>query len=215
MLKKKQFLISLLFITLSYLGDAQTYFGIKGNYSLSFARAEINKYDDAQDFLLYHVEMLDQDVSPGITLFTYFRNDPIYIQAELSYRRTEINFLVIDALRFDNLQPQRTTKRTDYIQIPIHGGLQYYNLKLGAGALVSLAISENIAFEEFDFFEERRRKFETGFTANIGLVFKRLQLELSYEYQTGGIADYIYFREDKKGFTQDVQFVNLGLGLLF
>jgi len=195
--------------------SSQTYFGIKASYGLSFAKSETNKYDDAQDFLLYQVQLIDQDVYPGLSIFGYYRNDPIYVQAELTYRRTDINFSVIDVLMFDNLQAQRKTKRTDQLIFPVHGGIHLGNLKLGAGAYLAGIISENNVFQEFQFFEERRRSIETGFTVNMGLVFQRLQLEINYELQTGGVADYIYFRGDKKGFKQDTRFVNISLGFLF
>lgn len=215
MSKFNEFLLAILLIASCQALKAQTYFGIKATYGLSFAKGETNKYDDVQDFLLYKIDLIDQDIYPSLSVFGYYRNDPIYIQAELGYRRTDLNFSIIDALMFENLVPQKKTKRTHQVLFPIHAGVQIQNIKLGAGAYVSRVISENTVFEELDFFEERRRKLETGFSINMGLVFQRLQLELNYEIQTSGIADYFYFRGDKKGFKQDVQFVNLAIGFLF
>lgn len=195
--------------------SAQTYFGVKGNYSLSLNRSSTVKYDDAQDLLLYNVELTDEDILPSFGLFAYYRNDPIYIQTELHYRVTDLNFEVIDVLDFDNLRPQNFVKRTNEIIWPLHAGWQYYNLRFGAGTSLAFILSENEVFETLEFIEERRSSLEFSYTINFGIVYQRLLLELNYEWQTDGIADYFYFREDRKGFDQNNGIVNLSLGFLF
>lgn len=211
----RYFLLCFTIICFSIRIQAQTYFGIKGTYALSFTKSEVVKYDDVQDFLLYQITLKDQDVLPSVSAYIYYRNDPIYLQAELSFRRTEINFAVIDVLMPDDLRPRNRTKRTDKILVPIHAGLQYQNLKFGGGPIVSYIINENEVFEALDHFEERRQTVEIGFSINFGLVIRRLELDISYEMHLDGTADYFYFRETKKGFIQDNRLVKLGLGFLF
>jgi len=191
------------------------YPGIKGSYTIPFVRSQEIKYDDELDFLVYKVRFVEQDVSPTISLFAYYRNDLIYLQGEVAYRRIKSRFTSIDFLNHEDLTPIKETKETNYLMIPLSAGIRFHNFKFGCGPVLSFIISENKIFEELLYFEEKRRKMEYGFSISAGLALYRLHIDLSYQLQFDGVGEYIYFREDSKGFTNQPQFLNIGLGYLF
>ncbi len=195
--------------------DAQLYFGIKGSYSLPFARSQEIKYDDAQDFLTYKVKFIEQDVSPMLSVFSYYRNDKIYLQGELGYRRINTRFSSVNFLTPEDLTPNESIKKTSYLLIPLSAGLRFDRFKFGVGPVFGYIIGQNTIFEEIENFEERRRRMDMGFAFNFGITLYRLHIDLSYEYQFNSVGDYLYYRKDSKGFDNQAQFVNLGLGFLF
>ena len=194
---------------------AQLYGAVKVTYSLPFIRSQKVKYDDHLDFLLYKVRFIEQDVSPTISAFAYFRNELLYLEGGIGYRRVRSKFSSIDYLNYEDLTPQLETKETNYFVIPITTGIRFENFKFGFGPVVSIIASENKIFENLQFFEERRDNVEYGFSINAGLALYRLHIDISYEYQFNGVGDYFYFRGDRKGFTNQSRFVNIGLGYLF
>jgi len=198
--------------------SAQFYAGVKGSYSIPFVRSQELKYDDQDDFLMYKVRFIEQDVTPTLSAFAYYRNELIYIQGEVGYRKVKSKFSSIDYLSFlddYDLTPSAHTKETNYIIVPITGGVRFHNFKFGCGPVVSFIASENKIFEDLQYFEEKRRNVEYGFSFSAGLALYRLHIDISYEYQFEGVGDYFYFREASKGFTNQTQFVNIGLGFLF
>lgn len=202
-------------IFLSKRMDAQVYFGIKGSYSIPFIRSSELKLDDFQDFIVYKIKFIEQDVTPTISAFTYYRNEIIYLQGEIGYRRVRSRYSSINYLNFSDLTPINRTKETNYIVIPLTAGLRFENFKFGAGPVISVITSENEVFEGLEYFEERRSSTEYGFSFTVGMALYRLHIDLSYEYQFNGVGEYFYFRENNQGFQQQSQFLNIGLGYLF
>ena len=196
--------------------DAQLYGGVKGSYSIPFVRSQEVKYDDKLDFLMYKVKFIEQDVSPTISAFAHYRNDFLYLQTEIGYRRVRSKFSSIDYLNYEDLTPTLETKETNYIIIPVTAGVRFKNFKFGCGPVVSIIANENKIFKDMLFFEERRKNVEYGFSYTAGLVLYRLNINITYEYQFEGVGDYFYFRGDNsKSFSNQPQFINLGLGYLF
>jgi len=210
-----KYVLSFIFLFSGVCSNAQLYYGIKGTYSLPFTRSQEIKYDDAKDFLTYKVRFIEQDVSPMISGFLYYRNDIMYLQGELGYREVKTRFSSIDYVNFDNEIPIESVKKTRYLHIPLTAGIRFNNFKFGAGPVFSYILQQNEIFKEIPNFEERRRKMESGFAFNFGIVLYRLHLDLSYEYQFAGVGEYLYYRLDSKGFKNQAQFINLGLGLVF
>ncbi|NNE26700.1 MAG: outer membrane beta-barrel protein [Saprospiraceae bacterium] len=194
---------------------AQLYFGVKGTYSLAFTRPEEIKYDDAQDFLTYKLDFIEQDVSPGISAFAYFRNELLYLQGEIGYRRVKSRFRATSFINPADIESNNFIKETHYLLIPISAGVRIDRFKIGAGPVFGFIVDQNSIFQNEENFEERRRSLDGGFAFNFGLSLYRLHIDLSYEYQFYTVGDYFYYRADEKGFRNQAQFINLGLGFLF
>lgn len=208
-------LICLILIAFSTECYSQLYVGVKGTYSLSLTRSQEIKYDDAQDFLTYKVRFLEQDVSPSIQAFAYYRNDLIYVQGEVGYRSIKTRFTTTNFITLGQQTPVEHIKKTNYLIFPLSAGIRVANFKIGAGPVFSWIIGENPIFEEITDFEERRSNLETGFSFNFGMALYRLHIDLSYELKFNSVGDYLYYRQDYKGFDTTVQYINLGLGYLF
>jgi len=211
----KKYILAISFLCFFLTADSQLYLGVKGSYTLSFSRSQEIKYDDTQDFLTYKIRFIEQDVSPSVHVFAYYRNDLIYIQGEIGYRNIKTRFSSTNFLSLDNLTPIEVIKKTDYLIFPISAGLRVENFKFGVGPVFSIIVGENPIFEEIESFEERRTRVESGFAFNFGMALYRLHIDLSYEMKFNSVGDYLYYRKDSKGFDNPVQYLSVGLGFLF
>ncbi|MBT8190271.1 MAG: hypothetical protein KJO29_07555 [Bacteroidia bacterium] len=214
MLAKKAILIFIISASGIHL-SGQLYFGINASYSIPFTRSEEIKYDDAQDFLTYSLRFVELDVTPSLNTYIYYKNEIMYLQGGIGYRQIKTRFRSISYLEFGKQTPVETIKKTSYLMLPIHAGICFDRFKFGAGPVFGYIVDQNNIFEEIESFEERRRRLDTGFAFNFGITIYRFQLDLSYEYQFNSVGDYLYYRKDEKGFNNQAQFINLGLGLIF
>ena len=194
--------------------DAQVQLGVKGNVSLSFNRQQQILYDDFNDFLLYRLTVLEQDVSPGFGILAYMKNDLLYFQPEINYNQITTNFRIESYIQ-DSFGEELIEKRTRFINIPIKAGLWVDKFKLGVGPMVSIITSDtNIALQD-DRFEEKRRNVEMGFTFNFGMVVNWLHIDISYETRFNGIAEYFYFRNTRAGFRGQPGYLHVGVAVVF
>lgn len=195
--------------------ESQVLFGVKVNYGLSFNRSSEIKYDDKFDFLDYKVRFIEQDISPVISAFILYKNEIMFLHGEIGYRTVRSRFSYINYLTYDDLTPQLETKTAHSIIVPILAGINIEKFRFGAGPILSYTIKENSIFESIVDFEERTTKFNPGFRIGMGLQLYRLYFDLSFEQRFNGVAESFYYRGDNKGFDQQSQFLNFGLGYLF
>ena len=205
--------LTLVMIFSAFETRGQFNFGIKGSYSLPFNTKQEIKYDDSQDFLIYRVNFLELDVSPTIALVGYYRNDLVYFQLELAYKRVRSRFLADNYVDLENITQTENVKQTHSLDFPLMAGIRIDHFKLGVGPTFSFIISENPIFQDVDLFEERRSSTEIGFGFTAGIVLYRLHVEMSYQYKFNGVGDYLYWRQDYRGFSQPVQFIELSMGI--
>lgn len=190
-------------------------YGLKGSYSIPFNSIQEIKYDDRQDFLIYKVNFIEMDVAPTIALVAFYRKELIYFQADLAYKRVRTRFMADNYIDLENITQTQNVKTTHSLDLPLVAGIRLAQFKLGVGPTFSYILKENELFADIPYFEERRSQIETGFGFHLGLVLTRLHLDLSYQYRFNGVGDYLYWRKDFRGFSQPVQFIELGLGLIF
>ena len=201
--------------TLSTTLSSQTYVGVKGSWSVPFNRPHEIKYDDAQDFFIFRLGFIEQDFTPTVSVVTYYRNDIIYLQGELGYRRAKTRFNFDNLIDLENIISSTAEKTTHSLDIPLIAGVRLERFKLGVGPTFSVILAENELFSEVEFFEERRNTVEAGFGFQFGVVLDRLHIDLNYQYRFNGVADYLYWRSAIQGFSDPVQYLDLGLIFLF
>ena len=195
--------------------SGQTYFGVKGTFSVPFNRSHEIKYDDAQDFFIFRVEFIEQDFSPTLSLVSYYRNDIIYLQGELAYRRSRTRFNFDNLIDLENIISSSEVKTTHSLDIPLIAGVRLERFKLGVGPTFSVILAENELFSDVELFEERRSNVEAGFGFQFGIVLYRLHLDLTYQYRFNGVGDYLFWRSSVQGFSDPVQYIDLGLSYFF
>ena len=202
-------------LSLSTDSSAQLYGGIKASFSIPFNEQQLNKYDDAEDNFIYSVRFIEQDYTPTISIVGYYRQDLVYFQTELGYRRARTKFLATDLIDLNDITITEYVKTTHILDIPLVAGIRLDRFKLGVGPIFSFILSENAIFENVEFFEERRGNLEAGFSFNVGVLLYRIHIDLSYRYQFRGVADYLYWRSAANGFHDPVQYLDLGMGFFF
>lgn len=193
----------------------QAYIGIKGTYSIPFNRPEEIKYDNADDEFIYRVNFVEQDFTPTISIVGYYREELVYFQTELAYRRTKTKFNSDNYIDLSNIISRTNVKTTHSIDVPLIAGVRLDRFKLGVGPMFSFIVAQNKIFQDTDLFEERRKFLESGFAFQTGIVLYRLHLDLTYQYRFHGVGDYLYWRSEYKGFSTPGQYLDLGLGFYF
>lgn len=193
----------------------QTYFGVKGTYSIPFNRPHEIKLDDANDLFIYRLTFIEQDYTPTVSLVTYYRNEVIYLQGELAYRRANTRFRAENFIDLENITNTSVTKTTHSLDIPLIAGVRLDRFKLGAGPMFSVILSENELLPEVEFFEERRNALEAGFGFQVGIVLYRLHVDLNYQIRFNGAGDFLYWRSNFSGFDDPIQYLDLGLAFFF
>jgi len=191
------------------------YYGVKGGYSIPFNRPHELKFDDADDFFIYRVNFVEQDVSPAFSLVTHYRNELVYFQTELAYKKVKTRFIADNYIDLDNITRTENIKLTHSLDLPFRAGFRTDKIKLGVGPLFSLILKENAIFQDTDLFEEKRSRLEMGFSFQFGIILYRLHIEVGYQYRFNEIGDYLYWRKDNRTFGQSVQYLDVGLGLFF
>jgi len=204
-----------LFVFLGFEASSQLYFGVKGAYSIPFNSPQEIKYDDFQDFLIYRVNFIERDATPTLSILGYYRSDWIYFQLEAGYKRVKTRFIADNYFDLENITKTENTKTTHSLDFPIIAGLRLEQFKLGFGPTFSFILKENPIFQDIEFFEERRNRLETGFAFHFGVVLYRFHIDLSYHYRFNGVGDYLYWRQAYRGFSQPVQYLDLGFALVF
>jgi len=193
--------------------QAQFSYGVKGSYALPFNRSQVLKYDDAQDFFIYSLTFEEQDVAPAFSLVGHYREELVYFQLELGYKKVRTRYTADDYIDLDNITQSSRVKTTASIDVPFFAGIRSDKLKLGVGPYFSFIVRDNVLFEDIVFFEERRSRMEMGFGFQFGLVLYRMHLELGYQYRFNEVGDYLYWRERYMSFNQPVQYLELGLSV--
>jgi len=187
--------------------------GVKADLSLSFNRQQEIFYDDFNDFLLYKLTVLEQDVGMGLGIVGYAENEYLYFQPEITFKQIKTGFL-LESFIVDAPYNDRIDKTTSFINIPIKAGVKVDKFKLGVGPMISFVADDTQVFSNDPRFEEKRRNVEMGFTFNLGVIQKWMHLEISYETRFNGIADYFYFRDTVAGFRGRPGYVHFGFALI-
>ena len=210
-----RFLLICLFSTnLCVLLSGQFHYGIKGSLGLSFNKAELNRYDDKDDFLVYELRYLDQDILPTIALSAFYKQGWVYFQSDIGYGRVKTNFRGNNYFDLNQITSDIKSKTTHSIDVPVLAGLSINQFKLGVGPIFSFLLSENAVIPDIAEFEERRSSIENGFLFQAGIIINKLHIELSYDYRFNQIGDYLYFRGVNNKFDQSIQYIRMGVGVM-
>ena len=155
------------------------------------------------------------DVSPVISAYAHYLKDVLYFQSELGYKRTKTRFIAENYLDLENITKTENVKTTHTLDMPLIAGVRLSKFKLGCGPTFSFILKENPIFQDIKYFEEKRDNIEMGFGFHAGVVLYRIHVDVSYQYRFNGVGDYLYWRDTFRGFSQTVQFIDLGIALVF
>ncbi len=202
------------FFSLSIHSNAQVRLGMKASLTVPFSKNQLIQYDDYQDYLVYEVKVLQQNVSPEVGLIAFYSNNLLFLQTEAFYKKVKTDF-EIKSFILDDIFLPRESKETSYITVPINAGIMINEMfKLGIGPVFSYIIDDTEILKNVESFEERQTKVEKGFSFSFGVLVKRLHFDLRYESRFDGVAEDFYFREARQGFRQRPGYLSFGVGLV-
>jgi len=201
-------------LCLATLSTAQIRLGVKASLTVPFSKNQLIQYDDYQDFLVYEVTVLQQNISPEFGLIGFYSNDLLFLQTEAFYKKVETDF-EIESYVLDDIVLPRERKTTSYLTFPINAGVIINDTyKLGIGPVFSFIIDDTTILQNVSYFEEKQSKIEKGFSFSFGILVKRLHFDLRYESRFDGVAEDFYFRDARQGFRQRPGYLSFGVGLV-
>jgi len=206
----------ILFLSVSFAiqSRAQVRLGVKAALTVPFSKNQLIQYDDFQDFLVYDVKVLQQNVSPEFGLIAFYSNNLLFLQTEALYKKVETDFEITSYV-LDDISLPRQRKETSYMTFPITAGVMINEtIKLGLGPVFSVIIDDTFILENVENFEEKQSKIEKGFSFSFGILVKRLHFDLRYESRFDGVAEDFYFRNTRQGFRQRPGYLTFGVGLV-
>jgi len=194
--------------------EAQIRLGVKASLTVPFSKNQLIQYDDYQDFLVYEVKVLQQNISPEFGLIGFYSNNLLFLQTEAFYKKVGTDFEITSYV-LDDIYLPRERKETSYLTFPINAGVIINETyKLGIGPVFSFIIDDTTILKNVESFEEQQTKIEKGFSFSFGILVKRLHFDLRYESRFDGVAEDFYFRNTRQGFRQRPGYLSFGVGLV-
>lgn len=206
---------------LPILSHAQLKLGAKVAFTKVFVSSEAQLYDNINDFVIYSLDLDKQQMFPSIGPTAYYRfsdkfenrNLAAFIQLEtlFNFRRTHFNFKNF-LISIDHEEP--IIKRNSWIRVPIYGGFEFYQFRLGFGPMFSFLVHEEKVFNDIQDLREDARSFEPAAMIMAGVTFDNLVIDISYEYHFNGVSEFLYYKEQINGFKDLPQFLSLNVSYL-
>ncbi len=208
----KQLIGSLFLLFLVGSINAQTKFGVKLNYSSDINSGSETSYVGSNaDVPTYMLEFLNTKPSFSAGLYAQHKAGMLFAQTEVLYRKNIVEF---KSTSFnDDINANGIFEETSqFIDIPVMGGVTFNNVSVGVGPIFHFLTSHNSDLEDLSYYNKDTRTLTSGFQAMIGFDFKMLHFDLRYENTFRNVGDHINYANDRaSGFTTNPKVITLGV----
>jgi len=193
----KNIFFILAFLCLASLATAQTRFGIKTFYGVSYTSAASESYVESSLTKALQLGFVSAEPRLGIALTMMNQNEKIFIMSEAGYMTSGQSFAVeAYGARGTILDPATLySNKSRSLRSSVMAGVFLKNIKLGAGPELIWNLSE---FEELssvtNTLELNSRKYNTGFNFLLGYKLNNhIHLDLRHTYIFQDVSDGYYF----------------------
>lgn len=190
-------------------GAASAKFGLKGGFNLSSLPEDLTtSYNDvsivafSERYTGYHVGLVASFVLPGF-----------FIQPELLFVSTGQE-MVVD---YDNGAEldDYFTQRFQHIAIPIHMGMKFGPVKIGAGPVFSFLLNESNNSLTYQDLKPDLSKAKVGYQLGVGFQLGGILLEGRYESNLTKFGEGLYVGNNRLEFDMRPSQFIISIGLLF
>ncbi len=210
-MKNTFFMLALL--CLASIATAQTTFGIKTFYGLSYTSPNSENYVESSLSKALQLGFVGAQSRQGIGVTMINQNEKVFLMSEAGYMTSGQSFTV-EAYGSNNtlLDPASIfTNRTQSIRGSIMAGVLIKKIKLGAGPEIIWNLSE---FEKLSSFtnslEFNSRKYNTGFNFLLGYKLnKHIHLDLRHTYIFQDVSDGYKFEGIPLDIGRNAKFIEL------
>lgn len=211
-LAKTLFLFLFLWTT-GFTLHAQTIAGIKFGLSLpDVSPANILVVDNGVNYYNIHVEDERYGIHAGIFLQSQMGH--FFIQPELLYNSSTINY-GLDSLYAAGSGTDHFTDTYRSLDLPFILGFKAGVLRLGAGPVGHLLISDESGFDGYYGYQSDFEDFTWGWQGGIGFDFWKLHFDFRYERNYSKLGDHLTFFGQPYDFATDNNRFIGSMGLSF
>ncbi len=182
--------------------------GGKLAFTYSFVDHSEQLFDNDENYVIYSLAFSRQLVmpTPSFAIRYDFKNAFIQAEAGAQFRRTQFDFINYYLPEEDS---RLVRKSAAFLRVPVLGGIQFGNFKLGVGPTFSFKVFESEPLGFLPEVEERFSSFEPTATILIGYNVENVCLGFSYEYHFHGVNELLFYKNLEKGFEQRPHFLSI------
>ena len=210
----KYLLITLALIFCTLTSNAQLRLGIKTNYALTLGKSTTVQYGDENSRLLYELDYVLTKNCSSFGLSTYYETGYLFFQVDMMYRKCEVNFRLRE---YNVTNPENVSFYENYhlMHIPIAGGVQIKNFKIGVGPIINILLQGEMALTNMEKFEASPRDISMGFQFLIGYkLHKLVHLDLKFERSFNNVADHYKYSGTNTSLGVSPNILSVVLGLI-
>ena len=133
-------------------------------------------------------------LSFGLSFYKSFTK--LYFSTDVLYRETATRYMIKDY--FEEVRPSASyvEQKEKLIHIPVTAGVNFKNLKVGAGAFFNVNFQSDMALSKAYPFEDKNRKLDSGMMLSVGYKFlNRVLVNVRYEKGFTNVGNSIYFNQ--------------------
>ncbi len=190
-MKNTFFMMALL--CLASIATAQTTFGIKTFYGVSYTDQVSEQYVESSLTKVLQLGYIKSEPRKGIGVTMLNQNDKVFVMSEVGYMSSGQTFAVQAYGTSGTLLDPATTYRntSSSLRGSVMAGVNLKKLKLGVGPEISYNLSEEESLSTFsNTLEYASRKYNTGFNFLIGYKLnKHIHLDLRHTYIFQDVSD--------------------------
>lgn len=146
---------------------------------------------DNQGIELYQIFVVKARYGVHVGAFIQMQLGPFFVQPEILYNSTSIDYSIDSLLPGGGEHPFRDTYQN--IDFPVVMGLKFGPVRIGGGPVAHISLKGSGGFDKYDEFDPLFEDLTWGWQAGVGLDFWKLHIDARYEGNFTQLGDHITF----------------------
>ena len=181
-------------ITLTICGQAS--FGVTFNNVHSKAIPNSRIFGTTNGSLGYEFGFMSENTNKAIGVSLYKTFTKLFLMTDVTYRDISTKYMVRDYLEEVNPNVNYISESHKLIHVPVIAGINFKNIKVGAGSIFNIHIENDNALSKAYPFVNQGRKLDTGMTLFAGYkLFNRALIQVRYEKSFVRVGNHIYYNQ--------------------
>ncbi len=195
--------------------SAQTKFGIKTELGLSQGASTEKVYATGEsDNVFYALESQGRSNAWSLGVSARHTASFIFLSTDVLFTKYSRDFNVKD-FGLDNEISGLVVQNSTQLDIPVKIGLTSNNFNIAVGPQFQYTLSKTDDLAGLANFEDRSRKFSTGYNMTLGYDFGPIYTDFSFYKNFGGEGEGIYINREKANFKNRNQQYKFAVGYHF
>ncbi len=209
-------LVTLVFLTSTFLQQAFSQSGLRINYSQSFDVAqEQTSMTTGRDFTeAFNTTFIGSSTTQSFGIQYTHDFGHLYFDGGAEYRTTGLDFMISEFQLESPVLESKASIRNTFLSIPLVAGLQKGNFNIGVGPRFNFLLDQSIENGDAMDFQSVEQSLQTNFQFTVGYeFFDRVQLSASYERALHQARDHFSIADKETQLKSSPNLLTIGLGV--